>query len=352
VLSGLTPLQIVLAVVGVGFLIAWHEAGHYLVARLTGMRVLRYSLGFGPKVLSFEKNGIVYQIAALPLGGFVQIFGMNPLEEGAEADPRSFSNRPRWARFAVILAGPASNYLLASMLFFAFLAGWPGHGPGVAIDGAAEGSPAAAAGFLPGDLIVEMDGVAVESTPDLIARVQAAAGKAMSVVVVRGPEEARTRTTLTVAAKDEEGTWRLGVSGPKTELPALTVGEMARASVLMCVQESRQTLAAFASLFAGDGSVQLEGPVNIVGHITKAIERGARDLIWILALLSTTLGLLNLLPVPSLDGMKLLTIAVESVIRRDINPMLQIWVNAVGLVLLLGLMVVLTVVEGAQKIMS
>ncbi len=351
-LSGLTPLQIVLAIVGVGFLIAWHEAGHYLVARLTGMRVLRYSLGFGPKLWSFEHGGIVYQIAALPLGGFVQIFGMNPLEEGAAEDPRSFNNRPRWARFAVIAAGPASNYLLAALLFFTFLAGWPGQGPGVRIDGAADDTPAAAAGFLPGDLLVELDGVAVESTPDLIARVQTAAGTPMRIVVVRGPEGARTRATLTVAGRDDGGTWRLGITGPKTELPVLTLSQMARGSVALCIDNSTQTLAAFAGLFAGDGGVKLEGPVNIVGHITKAIDRGARDLVWILALLSTTLGLLNLLPVPSLDGMKLLTIAVESVIRRDINPVFQIWVNAVGLVLLLGLMVVLTVVEGAQKIMS
>lgn len=349
-LSGLTPLQIVLAVVGIGFLIAWHEAGHYLVARLCGMRVLRYSLGFGPALFSFERGGIVYQLAALPLGGFVQIFGMNPLEEGAADDPRSYGNRPRWARFAVVAAGPLSNYLLAALLFFSFLLLWPAQGPGLSIGEVSPGSAAAEAGVLSGDLVVEIDGARVDRQDfDVGAVLQAKQGSAIPMAVLRGPPDARVRVPVVVTPKQVDGAWRMGVTYTY-EAAAMELPDMVRASVVMTLVHSKQTLAAFGGLFAGDQSVKLEGPVNIVGHITKAIDRGLRDVVWILALLSTTLGLLNLLPVPALDGMKMLTLVVEGVLRRDVNPVLQVWVNAVGLVLLLGLMLVLTVVEGAQKL--
>ena len=117
-LRDMSLLQIVLAIVGIGFLIAWHELGHYLTARLLGMRVLRYSIGFGPRVWGFRRNEIDYQIAALPLGGFVQIKGMTSLEDGAKEDPQSFVNRPRWARFLVLAAGPGFNYAMAAALFF------------------------------------------------------------------------------------------------------------------------------------------------------------------------------------------------------------------------------------------
>src|SRR3954471_9454208 len=98
-LHGMGPLHIALAILGIGALIAWHELGHYVVARLLGMRVLKYSIGFGPKIWGFTHKEIDYQLAGLPLGGFVQIKGMTPLEEGAVGDPKSFIMRPRWARW-------------------------------------------------------------------------------------------------------------------------------------------------------------------------------------------------------------------------------------------------------------
>src|SRR5690606_37518066 len=113
------------AIAGVAFLIAWHELGHYVAARLLGMRVLKYSIGFGPKIIGFRHADIDYQVGALPLGGYVQILGMTHLEEGAKDDPRSFINRPRWARWLVLAAGPGFNYILAAGLFFAYGWFWP-----------------------------------------------------------------------------------------------------------------------------------------------------------------------------------------------------------------------------------
>src|SRR5438552_186806 len=95
-------VQILLALLALSLLIAWHEFGHYLVARLTGMRVLQFSIGFGPKIIGFTRNGIEYRLGLLPIGGYVQIAGMSDLEEGATDDPKAFINRPSWAKICTI----------------------------------------------------------------------------------------------------------------------------------------------------------------------------------------------------------------------------------------------------------
>src|SRR6478609_6327424 len=113
----MTPGTLVLAILALGLLIIVHEGGHFLIARLSGMRVDRFSIGFGPQLFSFKRGDTTYQIAAIPLGGFVQIAGLNPGEENiATDDPRAYPNRPAWQRFATIFAGPGTNYLFAAVL--------------------------------------------------------------------------------------------------------------------------------------------------------------------------------------------------------------------------------------------
>jgi regulator of sigma E protease len=145
----MSVLQIVLAILGVGFLIAWHELGHYAVARLLGMRVIRYSIGFGPKLFGFTRSDIEYRVSALPLGGYVQIAGMSSLEEGAAEDPKAFINRPRWARWLVLAAGPGFNYMFAFAFFFLYIVAWPSPVPTTSIEASdvVANSPAAAGGM-------------------------------------------------------------------------------------------------------------------------------------------------------------------------------------------------------------
>src|SRR3954471_4544646 len=120
----MSPLSIAIAIVGLGLLIVLHEGGHFLVARLCGMRVERFSIGFGPPVIGFTKWGTEFQIAPIPLGGFVQITGLNPNEEFDKDDPFVYPNRPRWQRLLTVLAGPAANYLTAIVIAFVVLMGW------------------------------------------------------------------------------------------------------------------------------------------------------------------------------------------------------------------------------------
>jgi regulator of sigma E protease len=341
-LQGLGPLQIALAVLGIGMLIAWHELGHYAVARLLGMRVLKYSIGFGPKLFGFKHKDIEYQIAALPLGGFVQIKGMSALEEGAEEDPKSFINRPRWARFLVLGAGPGFNYAMAAVLMFVYIWAWPSPLPDaytLEITEVSAASAAEEAGLVSGDLISKVDGAPASSLGDLKRAVIAKNGEPLTLELV-GKDGSAGRSVTLAPRANKDGALLIGV-GAATRYPRVGVVDTAVASVNFCFTETERTLSAFGALFRREPGVDVGSPVAIVADMKSRIASGLRSFIFILAMLSVNLGLLNLLPVPSLDGIKMLFLAGEGLARRDLNAKFQVYVNAVGLLALLGLMVVL-----------
>lgn len=439
----LTSVQILMAVLGLGALIAWHEFGHYLLARLCGMRVLKFSLGIGPRLFGATRNGIEYSVSAFLFGGYVRIFGMTPYEEGALADPRSYINRPRWQRILVIAAGPAFNYLLAFVLFAGLF--WLYSAGSVRVQEVVPQSAAAKAGLIAGDVIARIDGEYLSSERDFLQRIQSGERLEMEIERERQAQLESIRSEMKLI-QEQLDSWTTDIPEPQGEKalksPQKTVGETERtdagvaieaeaavvaqqsvpssqtrdkwrallveaekelkaleaapadetqkrmrmkrvvqpiddgqgryllgvrfqfvhdrrpkevsisnvlyASALTCWQRSVDTLQAFGKIFQGDEGVELSGPLAIGQHISKAVERGARDYIWILAILSLTLGLFNLLPIPALDGIKILILTVESIIRRDISPALQVWMNAIGLILLLGLMVVMTVFDAAK----
>jgi regulator of sigma E protease len=341
VLKDMTAAQIVLAILGVGALIAWHELGHYALARLTGMRVLKFSVGFGPKLWSFVKNDIEYRLSAIPLGGYVQIAGMSPLEPGALEDPRSFIFAPRWARIATIAAGPAFNYVLAFFLLWVFFFSWPGGM--VVLDEVKPGSPAAEAGLVAGDRVYGAGGRRIRNEAQFIERLSSA--EKTSLYVMRADEKAddgQRETEVTLAAGKGADAAQLGLSWRFEDNP-VGLGESAVKAGVSCWKYSVTTLVGLGKLFQGDKDVQASGPPGIVKELTSAVQRGAPDFIWLLAVLSITLGLLNLLPIPALDGIKIVFLTIEGIIRRELNPYVQLWVNAIGLLLLLGLIMVLSV---------
>lgn len=339
-LRDFTAAQIALAVLGIGLLIAWHELGHYLVARLTGMRVVRYSLGLGPKLVSFRQGGIQYQLAAVPFGGFVQIAGMTPFEQGAREDPRSFINAPRWARIAVLLAGPGFNYLLAFALFLSFHLGWPGVvGRVTAVT---PESPAARAGLRVGDLVHQVDGKSSRTARQLEERLMA--GGKIEVRLVREAEGGVEEQRLELEAGARPSLTGLGLTLSMTDIERHPLEALSR-SLDACWRNTVGTLAAIARLIEGDPEVSASGPLAIVVELKERAKRSAPDFVWLLAVLSVSLGLFNLLPVPALDGIKVLFLTVEAAARRELSPVLQLWINGVGFLALIVLMGVLTVGE-------
>ena len=330
--------QIVLAIVALSVLVAWHEFGHYLLARLLGMRVLRYSIGFGPQVLGFKKSDIEYQIGLVPVGGYVHIAGMSTLEKGAEEDPKSFINRPRWAQFLVIAAGPVFNYFLAVVLFFSVFFFWStGNTPSLLINQVAPDSPAEIAGLHQGDVIMKIDDQTLSGTQDFLSRV--ATGKLLKLSITR---EGKALEVDVVPKLGDDGVFRMGVG--YMPLSFSTSGAVSESFYQVWAQ-STGILKQLGSAIFGKGSAQLGGVVEITRQLSSAADQGLKNFLWILASLSTVLGLFNILPIPALDGSKLLMIVIEGVIRRPIPAKAQVWIHGVGIVLILGLMLLLTVAD-------
>src|SRR5262245_53628354 len=181
----MSPLSIVLAIFGLALLIVLHEGGHFLVARLCGMRVERFSVGFGPPLASFKRGGTIFQIAPIPLGGFVQITGLNPSEEFDKSDPMVYPNRPRWMRLLTVVAGPAANYLTAIVLVFVVLMAYGTTPKTQQIDDAAANRPAAVAGLKAGDVLVEANGQKVDADHLISEVIKASQGATVTIKVLR-----------------------------------------------------------------------------------------------------------------------------------------------------------------------
>jgi regulator of sigma E protease len=337
----MTASGIILAIVFVSLLIVVHEGGHFLVARWCKMRVLRFSLGFGKALVKWERGGTIYQIATVPLGGFVQIAGMNPHEEVDPADPAIFPNRPAWQRMATIAAGPVANYLCASLLVFIYFMafGMPTKfQPGIAMVVAK--SPAAAAGVQERDLLVSIDGQAIAKAEQVLPIVKASDGKPMVMVVKRAGKE----VTLTITPEKQKVGYRIGVLPAEisTARRAAGIGESLWESVRYPAVQSVNMLGGLYLMIRGKIKAEVSGPVGIVKAVAQTTKSGAEEVLQIIATISIALGLFNLLPVPALDGGRLVFLGVEVVSRRRIRPTVEAAVHTVGFLLLLGLLVVVT----------
>ena len=337
-----SPLFVLLAILALGILIIVHEGGHFLVARLSGMRVDRFSIGFGPQLVSFKRGETTYQIAAIPLGGFVQIAGLNPGEEGLAADdPRAYPNRPVWQRLLTIFAGPGTNYVFAAVLvviaYLVFGVPVPGHAP--LVGGLPEGKPAATAGLQLGDELVSIDGNKVAEVNQVAPIINASQGKPVLVEVMR---EGQLKKISVTPVKDG-GVYRIGIEiAAKEEYQKAGVGRCVIEGLRFPYDYSRFILHGFAEIFAGRQKAEFSGPIGIVKVMKKQISLGLKNAMSIVAIISVYLGLFNLLPLPALDGGRLVFLGVEAVSRRRVNQRLEQTVHMVGMFVLLGFLVYVT----------
>jgi regulator of sigma E protease len=337
-----TPGTILLAILALGVLIIVHEGGHFLVAQLSGMRVDRFSIGFGPKLFSFKRGETVYQIAAIPLGGFVQIAGLNPGDEGMAADdPRAYPNRPVWQRLATIFAGPATNYLFAVLLLIVIFLGWGVPGPGRApvVDDVIEGRPAATAGFQPEDEIIAINSKRVTDEKEVPQLVDASQGQTLTVEVSRlGKPQ-----TLKVTPEKDGDHYRIGIQlGVTTQWEAASTGARIKKALVYPFEYSVFVLETLGQNGLSGIWKHGSGPPGIIKEIKKRIEHGPKHALMIIALISIYLGLFNLLPLPGLDGGRLVFLGWEAISRRRVNERMEQAVHMVGVLMLLGLIVVIS----------
>ena len=330
-----------------GVLIFVHEMGHYLAARWRGVHVERFSIGFGRAVWTrTDKRGCEWQVGWIPLGGYVKMHGM---EHAGEAEPDPAAYRPGEAfheksvgdRAIVVAAGPAFNFLLAALLFAGIFA-TAGRPIGTtAIQTVVAGSAADRAGLQPGDRILALDGERVSRFEELQHHIQPRAGQPVEVLVRRGENE--VKVFATPVARAEDGRGMLGVTGGVIERERLNPFSALVAGTEHMVSVSGQTLAGVWQMISGARSAdEIGGPLRIAQMSGEVAEMGILSLVTFIALLSVNLALINLFPIPILDGGHLLFYAAEAIRGRPLTVRAQEYAFRGGFALLATLMILAT----------
>lgn len=352
------PFLFVLTIV-----VFFHELGHFLVARWAGVKVLTFSLGFGPELVGFnDRHGTRWKISAIPLGGYVKFFGDDnaasvPDQAAAasmsDADRKDiFMFQPVRSRAAVVAAGPIANFVLAIAIFAAIFMTVGKQTTSARVDTVQPASAAEVAGFKPGDLVTAINGEKIQSFSDMQRIVSISAGDTLSIDVDRGGAPITLKATPQLKElKDNFGNvHRLGVLGISRSMsPGDIKTEKAGPlrAVVMGAQETwfvvDRTLAYIGGVFVGrEAADQLGGPIRIAQVSGQVATAGFTALIHLTAVLSVSIGLLNLFPIPLLDGGHLLFYAIETIRGRPLSERAQEVGFRIGLAVVVMLMIFAT----------
>ena len=343
----MSAFAIVLAILGLALLMVIHESGHHFVARAFGMRVLRFSIGFGPVLFRHQPRGseTVYQIALIPFLAYVQVAGMNPFEEVDPNDTTSYANASLTARIATIVAGPLANYFFASVLFFAaFMVGGDAVVSNSTVVEVMKGGPADAAQMKTGDKIVSIAGTPIKSFDEMRKVVLQHPNETVDVVVDRKGQAQPITLKVTPQAKAEGGGGQIMVQAKIDRVP-VTMKTAAVKSLIAPAIVVERLVVTLARVVTQREKPDFAGPVGIAKIAGGAAERGMDEYLEFLASLSAYLGGFNLLPLPALDGGRLAFLAYEAVTRRRANARVEAGIHFVGLVMLLTLLAVVTVFD-------
>ncbi len=334
-------------VIVLGVLVFVHELGHFLVARLFGVGVEKFSLGFGPRILGKTIGRTDYRISAIPLGGFVKMVGDEPDAELPPEDiPIAFNHKPLVQRFLIVAAGPLSNLLLAIAIFFGVMLHSGMFILEPTIGKIEPGSPAETAGLSPGDTIRAIDGKSIESWEEMADRIVKSGGRPLVLTVFRSGElaeiqvapAARKSTNVFGESVDR---YAIGiVSSGNVHSKPVTLWEALSQSLAQTVRITHLTIQSLVKVIQGSLSPKtLGGPLMIAEMAGQQAKEGAASLIFFIAVLSINLAILNFLPIPVLDGGHLMFFLIEAVIRRPISLRVREKANQIGISLLLLLMI-------------
>ncbi|MBN1205251.1 MAG: site-2 protease family protein [Myxococcaceae bacterium] len=332
-----------LALLALGLLLAVHELGHLLAARLLGVSVPRFSLGFGPPLLSFRLFGTEYVIAAIPLGASATLHGMNPHAPGLEpGDPRSYSAQRRWKRVLITLAGSLANYLFALALLFALYTSGTHVVVPLTVGTVTPGSEAARAQLLPGDRILSVDGKTVKSWSEFVELIGEEPGRERSLVVVR---QGDPRVVPVRPRPDERGVGRIGVS-QQYVYRKHSPGEALVQSLVHTQRVAAEALELVWRWVGGaDPLAEAPSSVAVVRQSSGAASTGLDSFLRVLVAISVALALLHLVPVPGLDGGRLLFLAIESARGRPVSPRVETLANTVGFLAIIATILALAAAE-------
>ncbi len=345
----------------IGPLVYVHEMGHYIAARLCGVKIETFSIGFGREIGGWtNKHGTRWKIGWLPLGGYVKFAGdMNMASQPdaslselpAEERESLFQFKPVWQRFIIVAAGPIINFLLAIVIYMVVFGSFGQPQNPAIVSAIVEGSAAEQAGFELGDEIVRIDDREIERFGELAEVVTLRPGQPMEFDILRGGGE----ITLTAAPEEQ---WvedrfgnrarigRLGVMSDAVEIQSVPLLSLPGEAVGRMTSDLEMILVGLKQIITGQRSVQeLGGPLKIAQFSGQTASLGIYAFLMFMALISVNLGFINLLPIPMLDGGHLVFYAAEAVRRKPVGPEAQEWAFRMGLVVLLGFMLMVTVID-------
>jgi len=334
---------ILLSILVLGLLIVVHELGHFLVARGLGIRVTRFSIGFGPTLLRYQGPEVEYVLGALPLGGYVAFPEDDPEKGVPQDDPDLLKNRSVGHRILVLIAGVTANFLFAYLILLGMigLGGIPEPQlrPGILVQQVQKESPAARDGLKAGDVILAVEGRGLgEGEPaveQLRRSIEAHPGRPLNLTVERAGQS--SRIAATPGADGKLGV-QLSQNGTVTRRPPRDPGEVIAATNRSFQQVANTTFSGFGQLLSGKAGLdQLAGPVGIVAVSAEAARTDILNLFYVAALISFNLAVLNLLPLPALDGGQLVFVFIEALRGKPIPERIQQGVTQAGLIVLLGL---------------
>ncbi|MDR1321115.1 MAG: RIP metalloprotease RseP [Gracilibacteraceae bacterium] len=358
-------INAIIVILVLGLMILAHEFGHFIMGRLAGVRVLEFAFGMGPRLGGVRKNGTDYSLRALPFGGYVRFLsreeialrraeaeenaeeGDEEYENGREDEPEypeseSMESKGFWQKFSIYVAGPVMNLLLGALIFilaYAFFGVTASSGENV-IGAVIEDMPAQAAGLEAGDRVVAVNGAPTADWESMTREIRAE-NQTVLVLSIEKTDGQTRQIELTPVLDDSGGYPVIGVTAQVFQ-KKVGVSQAVRYGLLRTWEFTGLLLDYIAGMLTGREKVDLGGPVAIAGIISEGAEAGATTLLPIMAILSLQFGVLNLLPIPALDGGQLVVLIFERVRGRELSPEKKGIIQLTGFALLLALMIAVT----------
>ncbi len=335
-------MSVIAFVIVIAVCVVVHEYGHYITAKILGVQVHEFAFGMGPALLQRrDKNGMLWSLRAFPIGGFCRLAGMNEEDDGEKVIPgKGFNEQSAWKRFLILLNGSAFNILLAVFLMALYL--W-GNGildmDSTKIGEIMPGFPSEIAGLRVGDEIQKVNGESVTRWREMSEKIrtEAAKNESVSLTVKRGDET--LALTVNIPNNEEYGRPMLGVSPSYVRYGIFaafrnSAGYIYRMTLMM--------LRGLAELVMGYQEADVTGPVGIASMSGHALHSGLWGFISFISIIALNLGILNLFPIPALDGGRILFVLLEMILRRRLPEKVENWIHTAGFVVLISLMILVT----------
>jgi len=329
----LNILSFVVALLFIGVIIMVHELGHFSIGRACRIKIVEFAVGFGPKIVQWVKNDIIYSIRWIFLGGFTKFYG----EDEELDDHLAFNRQPAGRRALTIAAGPVFNIIFAFILVVLVLGFFGDYVPTV---GAVEaGSPAETAGLQAGDVILSMNNVDMDFYMEIDAAKRASDNVTMPITVLRNG--GTLSYDIPYKYYEAEDAYRVGISIGAQRV-TFDVGEALTMSFKWMYLLVRETLVALVGLFAGKGMENMMGMVGMVQQLGVAIRSSFETVLRFGVVINASLAIFNLLPLPALDGGRLVFIGIEKVFKKPVPRNVEGVVHLIGFVLFIGLFIFIT----------